>query len=99
MAAARRRRWFGRRRARRCGSAAGRAEPDLRWAVLVAGGEEKTTRRWLGGAVAGSVSVATVEGDGGGRQSRGWRSILRLDAFQSQKAMNRHPNGPTGLQV
>ena len=61
------------------------------------GGEEKTTRRWLGGAVAGSVSVAAVEGGGGGdrgRRSRGRqgrRSILRLDAFQSQKAMNRHP--------
>ena len=58
------------------------------------GGEGKTARRWLGGAVAGSISVAAVEGSGGGRRSRGrqgQRSILRLDAFQSQKAMNRHP--------
>ena len=55
-------------------------------------GEEKTTWRWLGGMVAGSISVAAVEGGGGGRQRRGRRSILRLDAFQSQKAMNRRPH-------
>ena len=58
------------------------------------GGEEKTTRRWLGGAVAGSISVAAMEGGGGGRRSwrwRGRRSLLRLDAFQSQKAINRRP--------
>ena len=64
------------------------------------GGEEKMTRRWLDGAAAGSVSVAAMEGGGGGgggRRSRGRRrrrgrsSLLRLDEFQSQKAINRRP--------
>ena len=87
MVAARRRRWFGR---------PGRAGPPVGGAS--GRGEEKTTRRWLGGVVEGSVSVAAVEGGGGGsggrrsqgrRVRRGRRSFLRLDAFQLQKAMNR----------
>jgi len=43
------------------------------------------------GGDATSVSVAAGEGGGGGRRSQGRRSLLRLDAFQSQKAMNSRP--------
>ena len=65
-----------------------------------AGGGGETARRWLDGAAAGSVSVAAMEGGGGGRRSRGRqrrrgrKSLLRLDEFQSQKAINRRPRPP-----
>ena len=97
MAAVRRWRWVGRRRAWRRGSAAGRAGPDNRWVVAGGGGggEEKTARRQLGGTVAGSVR----EGGGGGAGAReageaweaGGAALLRWDPIPIAAAMNTPP--------
>jgi len=94
-------------RIRGCWGGGGSGEGiDRRWAVVCGrtarrrgGAERRRPGQVSGGGVASkeggdatSVSVAAVEG--GGRQSQGRRSLLRLDAFQSQKAMNRRPLGP-----
>jgi len=56
------------------------------------GGKEKTARRWMGGAVAGSISVVAEAPTGAAGV------LLQLDGFQSHKAINRRTRtsgGPT----
>jgi len=60
------------------------------------GGKEKTARRWMGGAVAGSISVVAEAAEAAGARAAG--VLLQLDGFQLHKAINRRTRtsgGPT----